>query len=248
MNKKILLGSLCGIIVLSFITGCGIYDKEEKEKRNKYFAQAKENASNYIENKYGFSAEIGTTKCTFDNSDNFASNCNEEIIVNAKYNGKWFKVYIDGSKSTMIGKDNYQYDEISNDLANLFNNTFGVPYKYKFYYGYDDIGVIDTYYNGNNLNEVIETNYLRGIVEYISKPNFNNLQNTLTNSDYSIFLKLYIINYNSMDSYKKVSTHDYGLLHSSGTAYFEDEFYENEEYLKEVLVLHYGNVKYYSFN
>lgn len=250
--KKVLFGLMC-VMILFIITGCGL-SSGEKQKRENYYAQAKENAVNYIENKYGFTPKIEATKCTFDNSDNFSSSCNEEIIVNAKYNNKSFKVIIDGSKQTKLGIDNYQYDEIVNDLIKIINKDFGTSYKYQFYYGSyygnkngNDEGLIDTYYDGNNLFEIMENSYLRGVVEYIDGDNFENLQDRLTSTNYSILKKLYIVNYDSLDSYKKVSTHDYNILGGTLTGYFEDDFYDNSDYLKDVIVLYYKDIKYYNF-
>ena len=194
MMKKIIY-SVIYLLLLIAITGCGI-SNEEKQKRDKYFSQAKENAIKYVESKYGFTPEIGSTKCTFNNTDHFSSSCNKEIIVNAKYNKKWFKVIIDGSQQTEKGIDNYQYDLITKDLIKFINNDFGTSYKYKFYYGSysgDIEGLIDIYYDGNNLQEVMENTYLRGVVEYIDCENFKILQNKLTLSNYSVFKKLYIV-------------------------------------------------------
>lgn len=246
--KKIIYSGMC-LLLLLIITGCGLSD-EEKQKREEYFAQAKENTIKYIESKYGFTPEIGTAKCTFDNSDNFSSSCNEEIIVNAKYNNKWFEVVIDGSQQTEQGIDNYQYDLITNDLIKLINNDFGTPYKYQFYYGSysgDIEGLVDIYYDGNNLQEVMQKAYLQGVVEYIDGNNFENLQNKLTSPNYSILKKLYVVNYKTLDSYKKVPTHEYCVLCSSGGSYFEEYFYDNSDYLKDVIVLFYKDVKYYNF-
>lgn len=247
--KKIIYSGMC-LLLLLIITGCGLSD-EEKQKREEYSAQAKENTIKYIESKYGFTPEIGTTKCTFDNSDSFSSSCNEEIIVNAKYNNKWFEVVIDGSQQTEQGIDNYQYDLITNDLIKLINNDFGTSYKYQFYYGSysgDIEGLIDIYYDGNNLQEIMQKTYLQGVVKYIDGNNFENLQNKLTSINYSIFKKLYVVNYKSLNSYKKVSKNDYCVLCSSGGSYFEEYFYDDANYLKDVTVLYYGDVKFYDFS
>ena len=69
--------SVIYLLLLLVITGCTL-SNEEKQKREEYFAQAKENTIKYIKSKYGFTPQIGTAKCTFDNSDNFSSSCNEK--------------------------------------------------------------------------------------------------------------------------------------------------------------------------
>lgn len=239
--KKVLFSLVC-IMMLIIVTGCGL-SNEEKQKRENYFTQAKENAINYVQNKYGFKPEIGTAKCTFDNSDTFANNCNEEIIVNVGYNNKWFEVLINGSYQTIEGSDNYQYDQISKDIINLITSDFGAPYKYKVYYGYEDEGIIDTYYTGSNLSEIIQNNYVMSVVEYINKESLESVEYKLKSSKYSGFNSLYIVNYKSLDSYNKTSTHTYNIQGS----YMEEDFYENSDYLKDAITSVYGETKYYNF-
>ena len=240
--KKMIYSIIC-LLLLIVITGCA-FSNEEKQKRENYFTQAKENAVNYVQNKYGFKPEVGTAKCTFVNSDSFASNCNEEIIVTVGYNDKWFKVLINGSYETIEGSDNYQYDQISKDIINLIRSDFGAPYKYQVYYGYEAEGIIETYYNGNNLSEIIEKNYVMSVVEYINRESLESLEYKLKSSKYSRYSELYIVNYKSLDSYKKTSTHTYNIKGS----YMEEDFYENSDYLKDVITSGYGKTKYYNFN
>ena len=253
MKRKIILSLVCMLFVLTLLTGCAT-SKEEKEKRNKYFKQAKENAISYIEQKYGFTPTIKNAKCTFDNSDNFSSNCNETIRVIAEYNNRNFEILIDGSTTSGIGADNYQYEDIANDLIKILSSDYNTPNNYKFYYGYDDLGIINAYYNGTNLEEIFNNKdlksdeYLQAFIGYINKDNFENLQNKLNNSKYNIFSKLYIINYNSSKSYKKMKDNNLCILCSTGGGYFEDYFNENKEYLKDVTVLYHGDVKFYDFS
>ena len=49
------------IFAFTFLIGCG-YTKEEKALMKSYEKNAKKNAENYIEEKYGFQAEITGTK------------------------------------------------------------------------------------------------------------------------------------------------------------------------------------------
>ena len=242
MMKKTLFRLFCLSILCFCLTGC-FESSEEKQKRQEYFNQAKENAVSYIQKKYGFTPEVGTAKCTYDNSDSFSSNCTGMIIVNAKHNGKWFEVLINGTMSTDEGSDNYQYEQISNDIINLIASDFSQPYKYKIYYGYDGDGIIDTYYDGNNLSNIMENDYLKCVTEYVDHSYLENNKTKLSTSKYSIFFKLFIINYKSVNSYKKIKYHDYNITGS----YIEDYFYDNSEYLKDVLTLNVRNVKYYSF-
>ena len=113
--KKTFLFSLLFVSLILVLSGC-FETKEEKVKRKEYSKQASTNAVNYVKNKYGFTPKVVSTNCTFDSSDMFLSNCNDTTNVILEYNGKKFHVFIDGSKESTEGKDNYQYDEIVNDL------------------------------------------------------------------------------------------------------------------------------------
>ena len=240
--KKTLTKIFCIAVLLSCLTGC-FESKEEKQKRQSYYDQAKENTISYIQKKYGFTPEAGTTKCTFDNSDNFSNNCTGMILVNAKYNDKSFEVLIDGTNSTESGIDNYQYEQISREIVDLITSDYGVPYKYQLYYGYDNKGLIAQYYDGNNLSDVMRDNYLRLVAEYIDSGFSEVNKESLKLSKFSIFHRLYIVNYKSLNTYKKIKNHNYNITGS----YIENEFYDNSEYLKNVITLNVRDVKYYDF-
>lgn len=240
--KKTFVQILCLTVLLFCLTGCFV-SSEEKQKRQVYYDQAKENTISYIQKKYGFIPEVGTTKCAFDNSDNFSSNCTGMILVNAKYNDKWFEVLIDGTNYTESGVDNYQYEQISREIVDLITSDYGSPYKYQLYYGYYNKGLVSQYYDGNNLSDVMRDNYLRLVAEYIDYDFSEVNKESLKLSKYSIFHRLYIVNYKSLNTYKKVNNHNYNITGS----YIENEFYDNSEYLKNVITLNVRDVKYYDF-
>ena len=154
--KKTFLFSLLFVSLILVLSGC-FETKEEKVKRKEYSKQASTNAVNYVKNKYGFTPKVVSTNCTFDSSDMFLSNCNDTTNVILEYNGKKFHVFIDGSKESTEGKDNYQYDEIVNDLLEAIKKDINVePYKYNIFYGYGDVeGLIDI------MMEIIWVKYLK---------------------------------------------------------------------------------------
>ena len=240
--KKII--SIVFIIIICFsLTGC-FESKAEKQKRKEYFAQAEKNAIKYIENKYDFTPKIISKKCTFNNSDNFSSNCNETIQLIAKdKNKKTFTILINGSKETDEGSDNYEKDKIEKDIINELKEDFGEPYKYQIMYGNENENIISKKYDGN-LDEVLEKANVKIILEYIDIDNLEDKQNILKTSEYlKKYNRVYILNYKSKKAYKKTKKHTYNITGS----YLESEFENNKNNLKDVLVLDYSNIHYYNY-
>ena len=126
---------------------------------------------------------------------------------------------------------------------NEIRSDFGEPYKYYIYYGYKDEGIIDTYYNGNNLYEILGKKLVRCVVEYIDRESFENETYKLNSEKYPLAFQIYIVNYKSNYSYKKTSTHTYYIRDT----YNDDIFYENADYLKDVITLSFGKTRYYDF-
>ena len=241
--KKIFIVAIIFIITF-LISGC-FENKQEISKRRQYFSQARENAINYIQEKYNFNPKIVKTECTHSNEDMFSSSCNKYIIVTAEYNRRRFQILIDGSKPTQYGYDNYQFKEIESGILDLINENIGKPYRYQLYFGYDNKGMINEYYDGKNLIDILSpfSNKLILLVEYIDIDNMKEINNKLNSYPFSIFYKLYIVNYKSLSSYNKTKSHDYNIRGS----YEESIFYDNSKNLKEVLTKVYSEIKYYNF-
>ena len=55
------------ILIMLTVTGCG-YTREEKKAMKRYEKQGRENAKNYIKEKYGFDAVIKKLTCETCNS------------------------------------------------------------------------------------------------------------------------------------------------------------------------------------
>lgn len=64
---------------------------------------------------------IKNANCTFDNSDNFSSNCNKKIHVTAQYSNRNFEILIDSFTTTDIG---VQYEDIANDLIKILSSDY----------------------------------------------------------------------------------------------------------------------------
>jgi len=235
---------LCTILL---ITGCR-YSKEEKKYIKQLEKQASENAINYIQNKYGFSANIVSTEVEKANSDpipDLTPSPTGNVFVNLKYNHKIFQVSISGKEQTIDGVDNYQYEEIVSETLKYLNNKINMsPYKNLIYYGKyfneeTHNGLINDLYTNDNIEQIIENNNFNIILEYINKSNLqyvkdNNLLDNLQKT------KIILVNYNSLESYNNASTHDYNL---QGT--FIEEYFEiNALNIESAYVLDYGKTHY----
>lgn len=102
------------LAVMLFLVGCG-YSEEDKALMKSYEENAKVNAVDYIEAKYGFTADVVKTKVLKVDSGPVPSIFpapNGYVNVTMKYNGKEFLVKINGEEYTNVGLDDYQKEEI----------------------------------------------------------------------------------------------------------------------------------------
>lgn len=144
--KNILLGTVT--VILFIVAGCG-YTKEEKALMANYEKVAKENAVNYIEEKYGFTPEVkGTTVLKVDSGPvpDFTPNPTGMIKVHMSYNGYMFDVKISGEESTTEGVDDYQREEIAQAFTERLSDEMDI-----------DIVSIDVRYTDDNLLEGVFT-------------------------------------------------------------------------------------------
>lgn len=109
---KRLIALAAGVLVTLSFTSCE--DSEEQKKLNKqYIETAKENAQDYIIQKYGFEAEItDAVQERRGAAFNFGTKPSSTVLVKMNYGGRDFGVYIDGSKSNTDGYDNYQAEDL----------------------------------------------------------------------------------------------------------------------------------------
>lgn len=131
---------------------------KEVDYRNKY-NNVKENAVNYIRNKYGFDAEIVevTKKDSFQWEDS-----NEYVDVKMQYNNKDFWVFADKVKGSSNCVDGYQFEEIQQAAKEYVNKKF--PDGDVTYLSWIDpnhrlpfLCVTDTYFDGSNIEEILKS-------------------------------------------------------------------------------------------
>lgn len=165
--KRIIL--FLGVILSITFTGCG-YSEEEKAQMQEYENQASKNAVQYISEKYGFQANV--LDADVETADvigvpDFSPDATGDVLVSMEYDGYEFMVMISGEKSTTEGSDNYQGEQIRKAIAEEINTLTGFSVReiqvvYGNYYqtGMDlnDNGLVHTYYDDNNLSEVLSEN------------------------------------------------------------------------------------------
>lgn len=173
-KRKVVYWILLALIMVT-VTGCG-YTLEEKREMKRYEKQGRENAKNYIREKYGIDAKITEINCEKYSSSpvpDFFPSPTGNVFVKMKYKGADFLVAISGQKKNMDGLDNYQFQEIATAFAQEMYNITGLHAEsaYVCYGEYGTVkdeknGMIHTFYDGENLAEVLQKESARAVVSY----------------------------------------------------------------------------------
>lgn len=176
-KRKAVYWSLLALIMVT-VTGCG-YTLEEKREMKRYEKQGRENAKNYIREKYGIDAKITEINCEKYSSSpvpDFFPSPTGNVFVKMKYKGADFFVAISGQKKNTDGLDNYQFQEIATAFAQEMYNITGLHAEsaYVCYGEYGTVkdeknGMIHTFYDGENLAEVLQKESARAVVSYANQ-------------------------------------------------------------------------------
>lgn len=176
-KRKAVYWILLALIMVT-VTGCG-YTLEEKREMKRYEKQGRENAKNYIREKYGIDAKITEINCEKYSSSpvpDFFPAPTGNVFVKMKYKGADFLVAISGQKKNTDGLDNYQFHEIATAFAQEMYNITGLHAEsaYVCYGEYGTVkdeknGMIHTFYDGENLAEVLQKESARAVVSYANQ-------------------------------------------------------------------------------
>ena len=176
-KRKAVCWILLALIMVT-VTGCG-YTLEEKREMKRYEKQGRENAKNYIREKYGIDAKITEINCEKYSSSpvpDFFPSPTGNVFVKMKYKGAEFLVAISGQKKNTDGLDNYQFQEIATAFAQEMYNITGLHAEsaYVCYGEYGTVkdeknGMIHTFYDGENLAEVLQKESARAVVSYANQ-------------------------------------------------------------------------------
>ena len=176
-KRKAVYWILLALIMVT-VTGCG-YTLEEKREMKRYEKQGRGNAKNYIREKYGIDAKITEINCEKYSSSpvpDFFPSPTGNVFVKMKYKGAVFLVAISGQKKNTDGLDNYQFQEIATAFAQEMYNITGLHAEsdYVCYGEYGTVkdeknGMIHTFYDGENLAEVLQKESARAVVSYANQ-------------------------------------------------------------------------------
>ena len=176
-KRKAVYWILLALIMVT-VTGCG-YTLEEKREMKRYEKQGRENAKNYIREKYGIDAKITEINCEKYSSSpvpDFFPSPTGNVFVKMKYKGADFLVAISGQKKNTDGLDNYQFQEIATAFAQEMYNITGLHAEsaYVCYGEYGTVkdeknGMIHTFYDVENLAEVLQKESARAVVSYANQ-------------------------------------------------------------------------------
>lgn len=178
MGKRKAVYWILVALIMVTVTGCG-YTLEEKREMKRYEKQGRGNAKNYIREKYGIDAKITEINCEKYSSSpvpDFFPSPTGNVFVKMKYKGADFLVAISGQKKNMDGLDNYQFQEIATAFAQEMYNITGLHAEsaYVCYGEYGTVkdeknGMIHTFYDGENLAEVLQKESARAVVSYANQ-------------------------------------------------------------------------------
>lgn len=178
MGKRKAVYWILVALIMVTVTGCG-YTLEEKREMKRYEKQGRGNAKNYIREKYGIDAKITEINCEKYSSSpvpDFFPSPTGNVFVKMKYKGADFLVAISGQKKNTDGLDNYQFQEIATAFAQEMYNITGLHAEsdYVCYGEYGTVkdeknGMIHTFYDGENLAEVLQKESARAVVSYANQ-------------------------------------------------------------------------------
>lgn len=153
---------LCTMLV---IVGCGGTKKEDYAKIEK---KAKTNAVKYISDKYGFEAEVISAEAEPNYGAIFGwdDTSTGYAMVTLQHDNNQFQVVISGDDNSTDGKDNYQQSITEEAIKQEFISATNIKadevhcdifYEYHFSYDTDTSLILtNVYYDGNNIDEVLE--------------------------------------------------------------------------------------------
>ena len=128
MDKSRIAKVMVAFSFALLMVGCG-YTKEEKQLMATYEKNAKTNAVNYVEAKYGFTPKVvGTTVLKVDSGPvpDFTPAPSGRVNVSMKNGDHEFTVNISGEELNTDGKDDYQKFEIADAFKDRLSKELAI--------------------------------------------------------------------------------------------------------------------------
>ncbi len=158
--KLLSLGIIISLMCI-FLCACG-YSKEEKMRMDHIEEQGKENAADYIRNKYGFIPEIVDTEICMEIGDTDPLPwANGYVIVSMICGDKKFQVHINGEEPGLRGRDNFQQEQIRNEAEAYFRDLLGYDI-YDIYLEYKEKERPDDSFPSCHVKYMLEKSYETG--------------------------------------------------------------------------------------
>ena len=207
---KRFLALLCSAVLVCLTVSCDT--KEEQERTKRYLKQAKENAIEYVMEKYGVEAKVMDAEIERIEGL-FGSDPGSDAYISMRYDDKIFTVYIAGDEETTDGKDDYQQEEIEAAvLEDIKDSVSGTPDKAVVYNQYNidrRYLMCDEYFDGDNLSDIFDEYGTCVIAEYtdgtdLSAVTSANLPDYISEADRCTF-----VSYNTKDAYEKLGEERY---------------------------------------
>jgi len=214
MKKRFVIAVILSLIIC-ILSGCGISDK------NAYKSQGKKNAVKYIEEKYGFKPSVKSVEAIKYNGSPIAfsaSSYTGYVYVKMEHDNKTFYVHLSATSKNTDGVDNYQVDVIEDAIEKKLNEMVDniIHIDYCIGTSKEDssdpyYGMIPLKYDGNNLNEVLESAQLKRIVVSLAESDLNVLTEEMINEVFGSKTDILFVNYKSIEDYQKAENTTYGL-------------------------------------
>ncbi|MBR1529390.1 MAG: hypothetical protein IJ642_08835 [Oscillospiraceae bacterium] len=142
---------ICLLMILLLIDKAK--ESADKSHNQEKITLAEQNAAEWIQKKYGISAQAVSAEVDVDDSGLFYTDYLDEVTVVMQAGGKNFDVHISGTKEHAQGADNYQYDKICAGIMELISEE--IPNGTLAYFNYGYLNLCQAYFDGTNLKEVL---------------------------------------------------------------------------------------------
>jgi len=218
MKKSIVKRCLLLTSILCLLTGC--ISEEERAQAESWRKQAEKNAVVYIQEKYGFEAQV-TDSETQAVGDLFGKRLTSMTLVTMEHEGKQFRVLCDGEEEFMdSAADNYQKAELVAAVEEEVSAVFGAEPDFFDVSGgkneYADIHnseeffdmYYSTYYDGTNLEEVLTEEILYCCAEFVGDMDLEQIyEQNKTPLFENEFVHSAFVTYDSRENMEKSEVH-----------------------------------------
>lgn len=215
------------LFLLPAFCACG-YSGEEKARMEKIQSLGRENAVNYVIEKYGFTPEVYDVElCMVLGEGEPLPWANGNVLVSMGRGEETFTVRISGEETTLEGADDLQHALICQEAKEYFQELLGYEFQ-DFYLGYweeppcgfasksREAWLIHPFYPSGNIEDFFQQYPVRIRIDDCIGQDFDqcwegNPKATVFFQDYgeNWGMKTLLISYRSSEDYQRAGTHRY---------------------------------------